>query len=165
MNALLHLHSLMVVVALTAALWWALSRQRRPAVLQALSSAALVVAGVTLAVEGVRWQLVPWFVLALAVAVAAALRRWRPGHSRRWRRVVGRVMLTLGLLVGGLALLTALVPSLPNPSGSHRVGLSCRRGIRRTRSKGEPCRTSRHRDICRRRSPACRPGCSARSEA
>src|SRR5207302_2458226 len=122
MNALLHLHSLMVVVALTAALWWALSRQRRPAVLQALSSAALVVAGVTLAVEGVRWQLVPWFVLALAVAVAAALRRWRPGHSRRWRRVVGRVMLTLGLLVGGLALLTALVPSLPNPSGSHRVG-------------------------------------------
>ena len=37
MNALLHLHSLMVVVALTAALWWALSRQRRPAVLQALS--------------------------------------------------------------------------------------------------------------------------------
>jgi predicted dienelactone hydrolase len=122
MNALLHLHSLVVVVVLTAALWWALSRQRRPAVLQALSAAAFVLAGVTLAVEGLRWQLVPWFVLAVAVGAAAALRRWRPGRSRRRRRVVGRVALTVGLLVGGLALLTALVPGLPKPSGPHRVG-------------------------------------------
>jgi predicted dienelactone hydrolase len=122
MTALLHLHSLMVVVTLTAALWWALSRQRRPAVLQAVSAAALVVAAGTVTVEGVRWQLVPWFVLALAVSAAAALRRFRPGRSRRWRRVVGRVALTLGLVAGGLALLTALVPSLPKPSGPHRVG-------------------------------------------
>jgi len=122
MNALFHLHSLMVVFALTAALSWALSRHRRPALLERLSVAAAVLAGVTLAVEGVRWQLVPWFALALAVAVAAALRRWRPGRSRRWRRVVGRVVLTVGLLAGGLTLLTALVPSLPKPSGSHRVG-------------------------------------------
>jgi dienelactone hydrolase len=122
MTALLHPHSLMVVVALTAALWWALSRQRRPAVLQALSAAALVSAVVTFAVEGVRWQLVPWLAVALAVAVAAALRRWRPGRSRRWRRVVGRVTLAIGLLAGGLALLTALVPSLPKASGPHRVG-------------------------------------------
>jgi predicted dienelactone hydrolase len=122
MTGLLHLHSLMVVVTLAAALWWALSRRRRPAVLQALSAAALVVAGVTLAVEGVRWQFVPWFVLAVAVVTAAALRRLRPGRSRRWCRVVGRVALTIGLLSGGLALLTALVPSLPKPSGAHRVG-------------------------------------------
>jgi len=122
MNAFLHLHSLMVIVALTSALWWATSRRRRPAVLQALSVAAVVLAGVTLAGESLRWQLVPWFVLAFAVAVAAALRRWRPGRSRRWRRVVGRVTLAIGLLVGGLALLAALVPSLPKPSGSHRVG-------------------------------------------
>ena len=80
MNALLHVHSLVVVVALTAALWWALSRQRRPAVLQAFSAAAFVLAGVTLAVEGLRWQLVPWFVLAMAVGAAAVLRRWRPGR-------------------------------------------------------------------------------------
>ncbi len=117
-----HIHSLTVVVSLTAGLWWALARRRRSALLEAISAAAFVLAGVTLAVEGVRWQLVPWFVLAVAVVVAAALRRWRPGRSRRWRRVVGRVTLTLGLLVGGLALLTALVPSLPNPSGPHRVG-------------------------------------------
>ena len=69
MNALLHLHSLVVVMVLTAALWWALSRQRHPAILQVLSAAAFVFAGVTLAVEGLRWQLVPWFVLALAVAL------------------------------------------------------------------------------------------------
>jgi dienelactone hydrolase len=122
MTALLHLHSLMVVVTLTAALWWAFTRRRRTAVLQAVSAAALVLAGVTLAVEGVRWQFVPWFALALAVSGAAALRRFRPGRSRRWRRVVGRVTLALGLAVGGLALLTALVPSLPKPSGPHRVG-------------------------------------------
>jgi predicted dienelactone hydrolase len=122
MNALLHLHGLMVITSLAAALWWALSRQRRPAVLQALSAAALVLAGATLAVEGVRWQLVPWFALAFAVAVAASLRQWRPGRSRRWRRVAGRVALAVGLLAGGLALLTALVPSLPKPSGPHRVG-------------------------------------------
>src|SRR5882757_4465006 len=122
MNTLLHLHGLMVITSMTAALWWALSRQRRPAVLHALSAAALVLAGATLVVEGVRWQFVSWFALALAVVVAAALRQWRPGRSRRWRRVVGRVTLAIGLLVGGLALLTALVPSLPKPSGPHRVG-------------------------------------------
>ena len=122
MTALHHVHNLMVVVSLTAGLWWALSRQRRPAVLEAFSVAALVLAAVTVTVEGVRWQLVPWFVLALAVVAAAALRRFRPGRSRRWRRVVGRVALTVGLVAGGLALLTALVPSLPKPSGPHRVG-------------------------------------------
>lgn len=135
MTALLHVHSLMLVVSLTAGLWWALSRQRRPAVLEALSVGALVLAGVTLAVEGVRWQLVPWLFLALGVAAAAALRRWRPGRSRRWRRVVGRVALTLGLLVGGLALLTALVPSLPKPSGPHRVGSAVFRWTDQTRAE------------------------------
>jgi predicted dienelactone hydrolase len=122
MSALPHIHSLMVVASLTAGLWWAFARRRRPAVLEALSAGALVLAGVTFVLDGVRWQLVPWFVLAAAVVAAAALRRWRPGRSRRWRRVAGRVALTLGILVGGLALLTALVPSLPEPSGSHRVG-------------------------------------------
>src|SRR4051812_49743527 len=101
MNALLHLHSLMVVVSLTAVLWWALSRQRRPAVLEALSAAAFLLAGVALAVEGVRWQLVPWFGIAIAVMAAAALRRWGPGHSRRLRRVGGRGALYICLLVGG----------------------------------------------------------------
>jgi predicted dienelactone hydrolase len=86
-----------------------------------------------LVVDGLRWQLVPWQALALAVAIAAALRRWRPGRSRRWRRVVGRGVLVAGLAFGALALLTALVPALPKPSGPHRVGSVIFRWTDRTR--------------------------------
>ena len=83
MTALQHIHILMVVVSLTAGLWWALSRRRRPAALEALSVTALALAAATLAVEGLRWQLVPWYVVALAVGAAAGLRRWRRGRSRQ----------------------------------------------------------------------------------
>jgi predicted dienelactone hydrolase len=117
-----NISTVMVVVALAAGLWWAFSRRRRQALLQLFSVAALALAVVTLIVEGPRWQLVPWQVLALSVAAAAALRHWRPGHSRRWRRAVGRGVLVVGLALGGLVLLTALVPALPKPSGPHRVG-------------------------------------------
>ncbi len=115
--------TVMVVVALAAGLWWGFSRKASAApCCELFSMAALALAVATLVVEGLRWQLVPWQVLALAVAAAAALRRWRPGHSRRWRRVVGRGVLVVGLALGGLALLTALVPKLPKPSGPHSVG-------------------------------------------
>jgi fucose 4-O-acetylase-like acetyltransferase len=116
------LDTLLIVTALTSALWWAVSRHRRSAVLEAFSFAAALLAILTLALEGMRWQLVPWQVLATAVAAAAALRRWRPGHSRRWRRVIARSLLVAGLAAGGVVLLTALVPALPEPSGPHKVG-------------------------------------------
>jgi dienelactone hydrolase len=111
-----------VLVTLATALWWALSRHRNRVALSVISLAALMLALVVLAVDGVQWQLVPWQVLAAAIAVAAALRRWRPGHSRRWRRVTGRGVLVVGLVLGSVALLTAFVPALPEPSGPHRVG-------------------------------------------
>ena len=114
--------SVMVVVTLATGLWWGFARRRRQDLLQKFSIAALALAVATLVVEGLRWQLVPWQVLAVAVAAAAGFRRWRPGHSRRWRRVVGRGMLVVGLTLGGLALLTASVPVLPAPSGPHSVG-------------------------------------------
>src|SRR5881275_375667 len=114
--------TVMVVVALAAGLWWGFSRRRRRAVLELFSVAALVLAVATLVVEGLRWQLVLWQVLALAVAVAAALRRWRPGHSRRWRRVIGRGVLVVGLALAAVALLTAFVPTLPEPAGPYKVG-------------------------------------------
>src|SRR5438128_8848440 len=114
--------TVMVVVALATGLWWGFSRGRRQALLELFSVAASALAVATLVVEGLRWQLVLWQVLALAVVAAAALRRWRPGHSRRWRRVVGRGVLVAGLALGGLALLTAFVPALPKPSGPHDVG-------------------------------------------
>ena len=61
----------MVVVALAAGLWWGFSRGRRKGSLELLSITALALAGVTLVVTGLRWQLVPWQVLSLAVAAAA----------------------------------------------------------------------------------------------
>ena len=114
--------TLLIVTALTATLWWAVSRHRCPAVLETCSFAAASLALLTPVLEDVRWQLVPWQALALAAAVAAALRRRRPGRSRRWRRVVGRSLLVAGLAVAGIALLTAFVPALPEPNGPHRVG-------------------------------------------
>jgi predicted dienelactone hydrolase len=117
-----NIDTIMVVVALATGLWWGFSRSRHEAMLGAVSIAAASLAGATLLAEGLRWQLVSWQVLALAVALAAGLRRWRPGRSRRWRRVVGRGALVVGLALGGLTLLTAVVPTLPKPSGPHRVG-------------------------------------------
>jgi predicted dienelactone hydrolase len=113
---------LLVIDGFVAASWWALSRHRQPDTLQALSLVALLLAGATFAVSGAQWQLVPWQLLAVAVAAAAAFRRWRPGHSRRWRRATGRGVLVIGLALGGVALLTAFVPALPKPSGPHSVG-------------------------------------------
>ena len=111
---------LLVIDGFVAASWWALSRHRQPDALQVLSLGALLLAIATLAGKGVQWQLVPWQVLAGSVAAAAAFRRWRPGHSRRWRRAIGRGVLVIGLALGGLALLTAFVPALPKPSGPHQ---------------------------------------------
>ena len=113
---------ILIIVTLVAALWWAISRRRRPGALAALSVGALVVAAATFALEGSVWQLVPWQLLAVAVAGAAALRRWRPGSSRRWHRLIGRTVLMIGLALGGIALLTAFVPTMPEPSGPHDVG-------------------------------------------
>src|SRR5882724_7505158 len=116
------LDRLLIITAVTAALWWAVSRNRRPAVLEAFSFAAAFLTVLTPALEDMRWQLVPWQVLALAVAAAAALRHWRPGHSRRWRCVIARCLLVAGLAAAGVALLTAFVPALPEPTGPHKVG-------------------------------------------
>lgn len=87
-----------VATALVAAVRWRGARRRWPGALDMLSSAALGLAVATLAVEGLRWQLVPWQLLALAVAASAGLRRRRPGRSRRWRRVLGQ----LGPIAGWL---------------------------------------------------------------
>src|SRR4051812_25255662 len=116
------LDRLLVAAVLISALWWAFSRHRRPAALQRLSAVAPLLAAATLIVDGgPRWQLVPWLALALGVALTAALRRWRPGRSRRPVRMAGRGALAAGVVIGTLALATALVPQLPEPSGPHHV--------------------------------------------
>jgi predicted dienelactone hydrolase len=139
---------LVVLLALTAGLWWAFSRHRLPAALELVSVGALVLTVAALVVEGLRWQLVPWQALALAVTVAAVLRRWRPGHSRGWRRVIGRVVLVVGLAVGGLAvLLTAIVPALPKPSGPHGVGSEIFRWTDTRRAETLTPNPSDHRQV------------------
>jgi predicted dienelactone hydrolase len=141
------LDRLLVAVALVAGLWWALSRMRRPAELQRLSAAALALAVATLVFDRPHWQMVPWQVLAVSVGVAAALRRWRPGHSHRSLRVIGRGALGVGLVIGGLALLTAFVPSLPKPSGPHRVGSHIFRWTDNTRAETLTPDPSDHRQV------------------
>ena len=142
-----NISTVMIVVALAAGLWWGFSRRRRQALLQLFSMAALALAVATLVVEGPRWQLVPWQVLALSVAAAAGLRRWRPGRSRRWRRVAGRGVLVVGLALGGLVLLTALVPALPKPSGPHSVGSVIFRWTDNNRAETFTADPSDHRQV------------------
>src|SRR3954451_17660854 len=102
---------LLVAAVLISALWWAFSRHRRPAALQRLSAVAPVLAAATLIFDdGPRWQLVPWQALAVGVALAAAWRRPRPVRSRRSVRIAGRGALAAGMVIGTLALATALVP-------------------------------------------------------
>src|SRR3954449_7522755 len=113
---------LLVAAVLISALWWACSRHRRPSALQRLSAVAPVLAAATLIFDGgPRWQLVPWQALAVGVALAAALRRRAPGRSRRRVRIAGRAALAAGVVLGTLALATAVVPQLPEPSGPYRV--------------------------------------------
>src|SRR5919205_1980407 len=111
-----------MITAFVAAAWWAVARSRLPVALGALSLGALGLAAVTLVAQGLHWQLVPWQLVATACAAAAGLRWWRPGHSRRWHRVLGRLGLLAGLTVGGVGLLFVGVPVLPRPSGRHLVG-------------------------------------------
>src|SRR4051794_15385712 len=77
------LDRLLVAVVLLSASWWACSRHRRPAALQRLSALPPALALATVIFDGPRWQMVPWQALAVGVGVAAALRQWRPGRSRR----------------------------------------------------------------------------------
>ena len=172
---------LLIVTALTAALWWAVSRHRRPAVLEALSFAAAFSAVLRLLVEGMRWQLVPWQVLHSGRG-GGRLRRWRPGHSRRWRRAIARGAArrrarrrrrgsphgvrarrcpSRPVRIGAAARSSAgLIPARGDADARTRrtTGRSSRRrGTRATRARDVQFRTSRRRAACPARSAACRP--------
>src|ERR687885_2566627 len=116
------LESALILAATLSALWWAFARHRAPVALERLSLAGLGLGVLTVALEGVHWQVVPWHVGALACAAVALLRRQRLARSRRVVRVVGRAALMLGIVAGGVGLLAARVPELPRPSGPHLVG-------------------------------------------
>src|ERR687886_2795336 len=114
--------SVLMITTFVAAAWWAVARGRLPGALGVVSLVALGLAAATLVSEGLHWQRVPWQLVATACAAAATVRWWRPGHSRRWHRVLGRLGLLAGLTLGGVGLLFARVPVLPQPAGPHQVG-------------------------------------------
>src|SRR5438445_3252172 len=103
----------LMVPVIFAALWWAFARSHFPRALAVLSFVSLGLAAVTLALEGLHWQLVPWQGLAIACAAAATLRWGRPGHSRRWGGAIGRGGLLAGGPWAGLGFLFAALPLLP----------------------------------------------------
>ena len=185
-----NISTVMVVVTFVAALWWAFFRGRRQALLELVSMAALALAVATLVVEGLRWQLVLWQALALAVVAAAVLRRRRPGHSRRWRRVAARgragcracarrtraadgvraaaaqaVRAAPKLAAWCSAGRTTRVPRRSRLTRQTAVRSSLRRGTRRMRRRAGRFRILRRKAICPRRSAGCRPSCSALSVA
>jgi predicted dienelactone hydrolase len=112
----------LVAAGLLTASWWMFVGRWRPVGLEIISIGVLALAGVTLLVEGSQWQLVPWQVLVVVVAVLAALHRRRPGRARRWRWLSERGLLLAIVAIGALALLWPFVPTLPTPSGPYRVG-------------------------------------------
>lgn len=75
----------LVVAGVAVVAWWTFARSRGEVALDVCSVGVLVLAGVTLAVEGTQWQMVPWEVLGLVVVALAVLQR------RRMRRGVRRV--------------------------------------------------------------------------
>jgi len=116
------LDSAVVVTASAAALWWIKGRDWQPAILNQLSLGALALAVLARVIQGPRWQLWMWQLLAAVVATLAGLRMWRPGHSIKLTRILGRVVLVVTMLIGTLALLMEPVPALPTPTGEFQVG-------------------------------------------
>lgn len=138
---------LLIAAVVVAGSWWALSRLRRPDDLERLSLVVVVLTVSTVVFDGPRWQMVPWQVMGVAIATAAASRQWRPGRSRRWQRVIGRGALGVVGIMGGVALLTAFVPSLPEPSGPHHVGSEILRWTDRARPETLTADPSDHRQV------------------
>jgi hypothetical protein len=116
------LDTAVVVGAAAAAVWWIAARDRLPRILDRISLGAFAIALLARLVQGPRWQLVVWQLVAVVVATFAGLRMWRPDHSIKLTRILGRTALVITLLSGGLALLMEPVPTLPAPSGEFHVG-------------------------------------------
>ncbi|MGH2790435.1 MAG: alpha/beta hydrolase family protein, partial [Actinomycetota bacterium] len=116
------LDSAVVVATSVAAIWWIAARDRLPRLLDRVSLGAFAVALFARLVQGPRWQLVVWQLVAVVVAMFAGLRMWRPDHSIKLTRILGRAVLVMTLLLASLALLMKPSPALPAPSGEFHVG-------------------------------------------
>jgi hypothetical protein len=128
----------LVVTGALAASWRVFAQRRAWTALQILSIGVLVLAGATLVVDGLQWQLLPWQILGLVVAVLAVLHHYRPRDARgrrphhtggrrargapRWLGLSERGLLLVTVAIGAWALLWVFVPTLPTPSGPYHVG-------------------------------------------
>jgi hypothetical protein len=77
----------------------------------------------------------------------ASLISRRPAGCERWRRVIGRCLLIPVLAVAGVALLTAFVPTTPEPAGPHKVGGEIFRWTDRQRPETLTAAPSDHRQV------------------
>lgn len=114
--------SAVVLVASLAGVWWIAARRRAPRLLERVSIAALAMAVLARLLEGPRWQLVMWQLVAVLVASFAALRMWRPDRSIKLTRILSRLALVVTMLIGAAALSVEPAPALPAPSGDFHVG-------------------------------------------
>ncbi len=110
--------------------------RRRVAQLLAATTAAAVTAVVVLhlALEGPRWQLVPVYVVAVAVVAVVVVRRGGLRQARRedratpatprWLRATGATVGILLVAVGAGLAIVLPIPSLPPPDGPNAVGVT-----------------------------------------
>lgn len=120
-TAISFIDTAVVIGASAAAGWWIAARDRHPRLLNRLSLGVLAIAVLARLIQGPRWQLTVWQLVAVLAAAFAGLRMWRPDHSIKLTRILGRAVLVITLLIGSLALLVEPVPALPAPSGEFSV--------------------------------------------
>ncbi len=118
--------NLILLTLLFALAWSLLPERRRPRLSGYLPLLALTLIVIHAIIEGLRWQMIPAYLLTLALG-AISLRRLRsPAREEVRRNPIVRlagVLLTL-LLFAVVSQLPALLPvfSLPDPGGQYPVG-------------------------------------------
>jgi predicted dienelactone hydrolase len=121
----MRLFELLIPIVLAVFLAWPLFSRRRPRWLKWLPTTALALALLHLALEGYRWQMIPLYLLVVALFLLSLGEILRPTAAPRARRAAAIAASLLGL--GALILATALpfllpVPNQPKPSGPYPVG-------------------------------------------
>lgn len=97
----------------------------RPRWVELLPAAALLAMIAHLIAKGYRWQMLPLYLVTLALFAQAALRRFQPVHrppARRGAADIRRAGVLLLALLMAAAPIVFPVPRVPPPTGPHAVG-------------------------------------------
>jgi len=128
------LEVLILLALLFSLLAYLIPRSRQPRWLSRPLALAAILVAIHLVVEGYRWQMVPAYALAAFLVLGIAL--WSRGTATqhpptpsRLRRILGILGVTVGFIVGLIALALAALLStalpvftLPEPTGPYAVG-------------------------------------------